>query len=90
MGNPAPQQALTRQEKDLALQKIEAREIVSEIVRFGVTQYQILYIMKLLSLELEDVKLMQVLADVINQGAQICVEETEGREETSGKTKIYT
>jgi len=81
---------LSRREKELALQKIKAREIVSEVIQFGVTQYQILYIVRLLSLELEDVNLMHALTDVINQSGQISAEGTTNSNEASGKTKIYT
>lgn len=81
---------LSRHEKDIALQKIKAREIVREIIHYGVTQHQILYIVKLLSLELEDVNLMHALTDVINQSGQISAEETTNSNETSAKTKIYT
>jgi len=81
---------LTRREKELALQKIKAREIVSEIVKFGVTQYQILYIVKLLSLELEDITLMHALTDIISQSCQTDTEGTTSGNTASAKTKIFT
>jgi|TARA_Y100000034_G_C6905743_1_gene420205 hypothetical protein len=81
---------LSHHEKNLAVQKIKAREIVNEIIQFGVTNVQILYIIRLLALELEDVNLMHALTDIINQAGQISAEGTSSDNSPSGKTKIYT
>jgi len=81
---------LSHHEKNLAIQKVKAREIVNEIVQFGVTHSQILYIIRLLSLELEDVNLMHALTDIINQSGQISAEGTSSENSPSEKTKIYT
>lgn len=43
----------------------KAREIVSEINSFGVNQFQIKKIIKLLSLELEDRKLMSDIVSIL-------------------------
>ena len=41
------------------LESVKAREIVHEILNFGVSQNQILTVIKLLSLELEDINMMK-------------------------------
>jgi hypothetical protein len=45
----------------------ECRDIVMEIKKFGVSQRQLLYLIYLLSLELEDVETMRSLAKVIGE-----------------------
>ena len=47
------------------LESLKSREIVSEILNFGVTQYQIKKIIKFLSLELEDLKLMRDISSLL-------------------------
>lgn len=49
------------------LQSSKAREIVHEILNFGVNQYQIKKIIKFLSLELEDRNLMLKLLDSLEE-----------------------
>ena len=44
-------------------ESIRAREIVQEILRFGVNQNQLLKIIYLLSLELEDRNLLETITD---------------------------
>ena len=81
---------LSRTEREDVLHRIKAREIVYEILQFGVTQSQILYIIRLLSLELEDMGLVQNLNDVIKQSERFA---NEGNAEIGSipkKTKIYT
>jgi hypothetical protein len=51
-------------EKDLA-DGVVSREIVQEIMRYGVSQYQIKKILKLLAFELEDNIMMRKLCDII-------------------------
>ena len=46
---------------------VEAREIVQEILRYGVTQAQILQIAYLLSLELENVEAFQEISGCISK-----------------------
>jgi hypothetical protein len=55
------------EEEDDILEKIKSREIVQEILNFGVTQNQITQIIGLLALELEDNQLMKNLTEVIKQ-----------------------
>lgn len=50
-----------------ANKRMECRNIVQEIKKFGVNQRQILYTIYLLSLELEDVELMRSLTKVIGE-----------------------
>lgn len=47
--------------------KQECREIVQEIRRFGTSQRQMVYLIYLLSLELEDVETMRALTSVIGE-----------------------
>ena len=46
-----------------AKEMMKSREIVSEIMKFGVNQHQIIQIINLLSLELEDRKAMLVFTN---------------------------
>jgi tRNA(Glu) U13 pseudouridine synthase TruD len=48
-----------------AKRRNECREIVREIKKFGVSQRQILYLIYLLSLELENVEVMRELAKTV-------------------------
>ncbi len=59
------------------LESSRSREIVQEILNFGVSDFQIKKIIKFLSLELEDRKLMQEIVRII----------TEDLEEDSGGNK---
>jgi len=80
---------LSSTEKARAIQKIKAREIVGEIARFGVTQHQILYIIRLLSLELENADLMRDLNDVIRMYQELADEDSGSTADLPKKTKIY-
>ena len=48
------------------IDKIKAREIVNEIMQYGVNQQQILSIIKLLALELEDRELMLDITNMLS------------------------
>ena len=52
---------------DKSVQNVICREIIQEIHKFGVTQYQIKKLIHLLSLELESRELMLELVDVITK-----------------------
>ncbi len=56
----------TEEEQDL-LDKIKAREIVQEILNFGVSQKQIIQIVSLLAMELEDNQMMKNLLEITRQ-----------------------
>lgn len=51
----------------LAEEKTAARQIVNEISQFGVSQRQLMFIIYLLSMELEDVHKMQELSAIIRE-----------------------
>lgn len=55
---------LTEQQQVTILEKSVSREIVQEIMNYGVSQKQILDIMYLLALELEDNNLMRSIVDL--------------------------
>jgi len=44
-----------------------SREITQEILRYGVTQSEIKNIIKLLSLELEDVEIMKAISNILTE-----------------------
>ena len=83
-------QNLSRDEKNDVIQRAKAREIVSEIMNFGVHQSQIIYIIRMLALELEDVKLMSALNDVIMQSSRFTKEARSDVQTALKTTKIYT
>ena len=49
------------------LESSRSREIVHEILNFGVTQYQLKKIIKFLSMELEDRSLMKELVNIMEK-----------------------
>lgn len=53
-------------EQNRLLGNAAAREIVQEIMNFGVSQQQILHIINLLALELEDNNMMRKINNLIN------------------------
>ncbi len=53
------------------IDKIKAREIVSEIMQFGVNQEQMVTIIKLLALELEDRDLMLSITNVLSTDIEV-------------------
>ena len=67
----------SKKEKDLA-DSVVAREISQEIIRYGVSQFQIKKVIKLLALELEDNSMIRKICDII-EGVS---------EDTSKKTLI--
>ena len=54
------------QEEENIEEAIKCREIVQEILNFGVNQFQVKKIIQFLSLELEDRDLMVTINDLIN------------------------
>ncbi len=65
MNSPDKADTPKRESKEV-MNSIRAREIVSEILNFGVNQHQMKKIIKFLSLELEDRNLMQKIAGLID------------------------
>ena len=58
------------EEAEDLLENAAAREITQEIMRFGVSQQQIIQIINLLALELEDNNLMKDIRNLIIQSKQ--------------------
>ena len=54
----------------IAEQKIQCRDIVSEILDFGVSDIQKQQIIKLLSLELEDTELMRKISHLMSESEE--------------------
>jgi DNA-binding transcriptional regulator YhcF (GntR family) len=54
------------EKKQELIDTIKSREIVSEILKFGVSNNQILQIIKMLSLEIEDRNQMLKIIDAVN------------------------
>ena len=53
-------------ENQLILESAKSREIVHEIMNFGVSQHQLIKIIKLLSLELDDINMMKSITEIID------------------------
>lgn len=69
-------------EKDLLVEKsIECRNIVKEIIRYGVSEFQKKKIIYLLSLELEDGEIMKEITSLVQTSI-------EDKDETNGLIKI--
>ena len=69
-------------EKDLLVEKsIECRNIVKEIIRYGVSESQKKKIIYLLSLELEDTEIMKEITSLVHASI-------EDKSETDGLIKI--
>lgn len=83
---------ISKDEKREISNRIKAREIVQTILDYGVSQHQIVYIIKLLSLELEDINVMQkineFLADSILLDTKNSIDEKDVKRPK--KPKIYT
>ena len=62
-------------EGECLLENAMAREIVQEIMKFGVSQPQILQIINLLALELEDNKKMKAIRNLIENSKNTTLEE---------------
>ena len=86
-------ESLTKEQRNDIAHRAKAREIVQTILEYGVSQSQIFYIIKLLSLELEDVQVMQKINEFLDNSERFAgMEELPGTDEGSSphKTKIYT
>ena len=54
-----------KSEEKITLESIQAREIVQEVINFGVSQHQLTKIIYLLSIELEDRNLLETISDIL-------------------------
>jgi len=61
---------IENEEAEDLLENAAAREITQEIMRFGVSQQQIIQIINLLALELEDNNLMKDIRNLITHSKQ--------------------
>ena len=61
---------IENEEAEDLLENSAAREITQEIMRFGVSQQQIIQIINLLALELEDNNLMKDIRNLITHSKQ--------------------
>ena len=78
-------------EKETAVEdRIRAREIVQEILNFGVSQQQILYIAYLLALELEDRDVMLNISSSIEQQLERIGDYDESETEDTTPSGILT
>lgn len=70
----------------LAKENEECRKVVHEILNIGVSQRQLMFLIYLLSLELENIEYVQALADVIKEiaGDQIFISKREDDNGTIG------
>ena len=82
--------ALSQEERSDLLSRSKAREIVKEIMDFGVSQSQIIYIIRLLALELEDVHVMNKINAFVEESERFHNEATAEISDVNDKTKIYT
>lgn len=85
--------SLSREERNDVMHRAKAREIVQTILDYGVSQSQIFYIIKLLSLELEDVQVMQKINEFLDDSERFAnMKDSPSIDEGSSprKTKIYT
>tara|TARA_R110000824_G_scaffold60853_3_gene162327 strand:+ start:6468 stop:6743 length:276 start_codon:yes stop_codon:yes gene_type:complete len=82
---------MSAKERKNVLSRLKSREIVKEIMNFGVTQTQIIYIIRLLALELEDVQVMNKINTFLEESEKF-EEEARAKIATDEgpKTKIYT
>lgn len=61
---------MSNEEKDLQY-KIKSRQIVNEVLNYGVSQNEIKTIIKLLSLELEDTSIMKEIINFLDNNNKI-------------------
>ena len=60
-----------KEKEENLVSKIKARQIVNEVMQFGVTQEQIVVIIKLLALELEDRNLMLNITNMLSTDIEV-------------------
>ena len=80
-----------KSDKDMAVdERTKAREIVHEILNFGVSQQQILYIAYLLALELEDRDAMLKISNSVKQLLENIGDSDEDQTADNNPTGILT
>jgi hypothetical protein len=78
------------QERKVVLERANSRDIVQTILQYGVSQQQIVYIIKLLSLELENMQLVQKISELIDSTLDDGTDSLNEEKATKPKAKIYT
>ena len=88
--NEAVEKMSAKERNDL-MKRSKSREIVREIMNFGVSQTQIVYIIRLLALELDDVQVMNKINLFLEESERYQEEAVAKLAMDEGpKTKIYT
>ena len=67
---PADDKSTSRVDSTDAIDSIRCREVVQEILDFGINQKQLLVLIKLLALELENNETMKEITEVANQAIE--------------------
>lgn len=67
---PADDKSTSRVDSADAADSIRCREVVQEILDFGINQKQLLVLIKLLALELENNETMKEITEVANQAIE--------------------
>ena len=80
---------LSKEEKKDLVSRAKAREIVRSIMDYGVSQDQIVYIISMLSLELENLDLARDIRNVLSQEEKFQKAATVQPEEKKKTTKIF-
>lgn len=65
----------SKEENLSIMESAKCREIVAEIMNFGVNQRQILTLVKMLALELEDRNMMLALRNIVDEKSETKLEE---------------
>jgi hypothetical protein len=68
---PADDKSTSRVDSADAIDSIKCREVVQEILDFGINQKQLLILIKLLALELENNETMKEITKLANQAIEI-------------------
>ena len=82
--------SMPRAQRKLVLERADARDIVHTVLQYGVSQQQIVYIIKLLSLELENMQLVQKISELIDSTLDDGTDSLNEEKATKPKAKIYT
>ena len=82
--------SMSPQERKAVLERANSRDIVQTILQYGISQQQIVYIIKLLSLELENMQLVQKISELIDSTLDGGTDSLNEKKATKPKAKIYT
>lgn len=82
-------QNLTKEEREDVVNRLRSREIVKTILDYGVSQSQIVYIISMLSLELENLELAREIREILLKEEKFQKAATVQPEEKKKTTKIF-